>query len=100
MRTFRFRRALVLAVLAAPAIGFAQPAAYPSKPVHIVVPYPAGIDADFDCKVGECGSCLTTVLEGAPIHRDYYLNARERAENKSICTCVSRAKGPRLVLDL
>lgn len=60
----------------------------------------AGIDADFDCKVGECGSCLTTVLEGTPIHRDYYLNARERAENKSICTCVSRAVGPRLVLDL
>jgi vanillate O-demethylase ferredoxin subunit len=60
----------------------------------------AGIDADFDCKVGECGSCLTTVLEGTPMHRDYYLNARERAENRSICTCVSRATGPRLVLDL
>lgn len=60
----------------------------------------AGVDADFDCKVGECGSCLTTVLEGTPIHRDYYLNGRERAENKSMCTCVSWAKTSRLVLDL
>lgn len=60
----------------------------------------AGVDADFDCKVGECGSCLATVLEGAPIHRDYYLNARERADNKSMCTCVSWANTSRLVLDL
>lgn len=60
----------------------------------------AGVDADFDCKVGECGSCLTSVLEGTPVHRDYYLNATERAECTSMCTCVSWAKAQRLVLDL
>lgn len=60
----------------------------------------AGIEADYDCKVGECGSCLTTVLEGTPWHRDYYLNAKERAESPSLCTCVSWAKSARLVLDL
>lgn len=60
----------------------------------------AGIDADYDCKVGECGSCLTTVLQGTPLHRDYYLNAKERAECTSMCTCVSWAKSTRLILDL
>ena len=60
----------------------------------------AGIDADYDCKVGECGSCLTSVLEGAPIHRDFYLNAKERSEGASMCTCVSWSKSTRLVLDL
>lgn len=60
----------------------------------------SGIEADYDCKVGECGTCLTAVLEGVPEHRDYYLNARERAEGKSICTCVSWSSSPRLVLDV
>jgi tripartite-type tricarboxylate transporter receptor subunit TctC len=60
MRTFRFRRALVLAVLAAPAIGFAQPAAYPSKPVHIVVPYPAGGSGDFLARL--VGTRLSQVM--------------------------------------
>lgn len=60
----------------------------------------AGADAEFDCKVGECGSCLTTVLEGTPLHRDYYLNAKERLEGASMCTCVSWSETPRLVLDL
>lgn len=60
----------------------------------------AGVDAEHDCKVGECGSCLTTVLDGTPLHRDYYLNAKERLECTSMCTCVSWAKTQRLVLDL
>lgn len=60
----------------------------------------SGIEADYDCKVGECGTCLTSVLEGVPLHRDYYLNDRERAEGTSLCTCVSWSRSPRLVLDL
>jgi ferredoxin-NADP reductase len=60
----------------------------------------AGAEADYDCKVGECGTCLTTVLEGMPQHRDYYLSDKERAEGTSMCTCVSWAKSRRLVLDL
>jgi len=60
----------------------------------------SGIDADYDCKVGECGTCLTAVLDGVPMHRDYYLNARERAEGSSMCTCVSWSASTRLVLDL
>lgn len=60
----------------------------------------AGVDAPFDCKRGECGSCALTVLSGTVDHRDYYLNARERASNKVICCCVSRATGEEIVLEI
>lgn len=60
----------------------------------------AGIDVDYDCKRGECGVCTVPVLEGVPLHQDYYLNEREREENKVMQVCVSWAKTRRLVLDL
>lgn len=59
-----------------------------------------GCDPMFDCKRGECGVCATEVLEGEIDHRDYVLTAREKAEGKVMHICISRAKGPRLVLDL
>lgn len=59
-----------------------------------------GCDPMFDCKRGECGVCATTVLEGEIDHRDYVLTAREKAEGTVMHICISRAKGPRLVLDL
>jgi vanillate O-demethylase ferredoxin subunit len=60
----------------------------------------AGVDPLFDCKRGDCGICQTTVLEGVPDHRDYILSENERAAGKLMQICVSRAKTPRLVLDL
>ena len=60
----------------------------------------AGVDPLHDCRRGECGMCMTAVLEGTPDHRDHALSARERAEGKVICTCVSRSLTPELVLDL
>jgi ferredoxin-NADP reductase len=60
----------------------------------------AGVDPMFDCKRGDCGICQTTVLEGVPDHRDYILSDSERAAGKLMQICVSRAKTPRLVLDL
>jgi vanillate O-demethylase ferredoxin subunit len=60
----------------------------------------AGCDPLYDCKRGECGVCSTTVLEGVPDHRDYFLTDDEKAEGKLIQICISRAKTPRLVLDL
>ncbi|HYM02143.1 MAG TPA: PDR/VanB family oxidoreductase, partial [Stellaceae bacterium] len=60
----------------------------------------AGDDPLFDCRRGECGVCVTAVLEGEPLHRDYYLTDAEKAAGKSMCICISRAKTPRLVLDL
>jgi len=58
------------------------------------------IDPMYDCQRGECGICQVTVLEGIPDHRDHILSEGERAENKVMQICVSRAKTPRLVLDL
>lgn len=60
----------------------------------------AGCDPMFDCRRGECGVCQATVLEGIPDHRDYFLSDTERASNTLIQTCISRARSPRLVLDL
>lgn len=58
-----------------------------------------GLDPLFDCRRGECGICVTDVIEGEPDHRDMNLSEREKRAGKLICTCVSRAKGGRLVLD-
>jgi vanillate O-demethylase ferredoxin subunit len=60
----------------------------------------AGLDPLYDCKRGECGMCVMNVLDGRPDHRDHALTPREREEGKLICTCVSRALTPGLVLDL
>ena len=60
----------------------------------------AGCDIDHSCREGVCGSCETRVLEGEVDHRDYFLSDSEKASNKVIQICISRAKTPRLVLDL
>jgi len=58
------------------------------------------VDPMYDCQRGECGICQVAVLEGIPDHRDHILSESERAENNVMQICVSRAKTPRLVLDL
>jgi vanillate O-demethylase ferredoxin subunit len=60
----------------------------------------AGMDLMHDCLRGDCGICQTEVLAGVPDHRDVVLTDAERAEGKLIHICVSRAKSPRLTLDL
>ena len=60
----------------------------------------AGLTVPSSCEQGACGTCLTTVIEGEVDHQDVYLNASEKAANSAMMTCVSRAKGPRLVLDI
>ena len=59
-----------------------------------------GCDPLFDCKRGECGVCAVPVIEGDIDHRDYVLSASEKAAGNVIQICISRALGPRLVLDL
>lgn len=58
-----------------------------------------GLETLFDCRRGECGVCVAKVLTGEADHRDICLSPRER-ESGSFCTCVSRARSARLVLDL
>jgi ferredoxin-NADP reductase len=60
----------------------------------------AGIPVGSSCRDGICGSCETRVLDGTPDHRDSLLSASERAAGRSMMVCVSRARTPRLVLDI
>jgi len=52
------------------------------------------------CREGVCGTCETKILEGEAEHRDQYLSDGEKAAQKTMMICVSRARGARLVLDL
>jgi tetrachlorobenzoquinone reductase len=60
----------------------------------------AGIEIPRSCEQGICGTCEVRVLAGEIEHRDSILSASERAANNTMMTCVSRARSPRLVLDL
>ncbi|MGE4481937.1 PDR/VanB family oxidoreductase [Acidocella sp.] len=60
----------------------------------------AGVKIEVKCEEGVCGTCVTTVLEGTPDHRDKFLTEDERASGEEICACCSRACGARLVLDV
>jgi predicted pyridoxine 5'-phosphate oxidase superfamily flavin-nucleotide-binding protein/ferredoxin len=59
---------------------------------------PAVVDAPHGCRAGHCRTCAVEVLAGEPDHRDTALLPAEREH--SMCLCISRANGERLVLDL
>jgi ferredoxin-NADP reductase len=59
----------------------------------------AGLDPLFDCRRGDCGVCTTRVIEGEPDHRDVCLSEKDHRSG-DFCPCVSRARSPKLVLDL
>ena len=59
-----------------------------------------GVDVPTSCEQGVCGTCITTVLEGTPDHRDSFLSQKEHARADCMAICVSRARSPVLVLDL
>ena len=59
-----------------------------------------GIDVPSACEEGVCGTCETRILAGEADHRDMLLSAAERAANRSMMICCSRAKSARLELDL
>ncbi len=60
----------------------------------------AGVDMPSSCEQGVCGTCMVTVLEGDLDHQDVYFSDGEREAGDRLLTCVSRAAGERLVLDL
>ncbi|HET8744883.1 MAG TPA: PDR/VanB family oxidoreductase [Ramlibacter sp.] len=59
-----------------------------------------GHEVPFSCREGLCGTCETAVCEGQPEHRDYVYPPSQRESLRTMLVCVSRAKSPRLVLDL
>jgi vanillate O-demethylase ferredoxin subunit len=59
-----------------------------------------GIAIESSCEEGVCGTCLTHVLDGEPDHRDSFLSESERASCDKMLVCVSRAKSPKLLLEL
>jgi tetrachlorobenzoquinone reductase len=60
----------------------------------------AGVNVDFSCMEGICGSCRVTVKEGLPDHRDHVLTDEERARNDTALVCCCGSRTQRLVLDL
>jgi ferredoxin-NADP reductase len=60
----------------------------------------AGVEVEFSCREGTCGTCETGVLAGVPDHRDAVLSADERAANDCMMLCVGRCVEGPLVLDL
>ncbi|MFJ6153381.1 PDR/VanB family oxidoreductase [Micromonospora profundi] len=60
----------------------------------------AGVQVLSSCREGTCGTCETPVLAGTPEHRDSLLTEQERAAGDTMMICVSRARTPRLVLEL
>lgn len=58
------------------------------------------VAVDFTCRRGDCGSCVSTVLEGVPDYRNTVLSERARAAGRRIALCVDRSQTPLLVLDL
>lgn len=60
----------------------------------------AGVDVEYSCMEGVCGTCETRVLSGVPDHRDQVLTDREKAANDVMMICCSGSLSPRLVLEL
>ena len=60
----------------------------------------AGIAVPTSCQQGVCGSCLTTVLDGVPDHRDMVQTDAEKSTNRRMAVCCSRSTSKILVLDL
>jgi vanillate monooxygenase ferredoxin subunit len=58
-----------------------------------------GVDAPSSCQQGICGECVVRVLAGEPDHRDDVLTDDEHAQGL-FTPCTSRARGPRIELDL
>ncbi|GAB2627687.1 PDR/VanB family oxidoreductase [Prescottella soli] len=58
------------------------------------------IEIDTSCREGICGTCVLDVLGGTPDHRDNCLTVGEKKAGDRIAACVSRARSPRLIVEL
>lgn len=66
--------------------------------LECIRPIVPGVPAS--CEEGFCGTCEVRMLAGTADHRDQILTKSEQEANDTIFICVSRAKSPRIVLDI
>lgn len=59
-----------------------------------------GIDHPYACREGLCGTCEVRVLEGQPDHKDNVLSEQERLTGQRFIPCISRCRGPQLIIEL
>ncbi|WP_175717872.1 PDR/VanB family oxidoreductase [Burkholderia anthina] len=59
-----------------------------------------GIEVPVSCEQGVCGTCVTRICSGVPLHRDLFLTDEEHLANDRFTPCCSRSISPILVLDL
>lgn len=59
-----------------------------------------GVKIPVSCEQGICGTCVTTVIEGEPDHRDMFFTPAEHARNDRFTPCCSRSKTSCLVVDI
>lgn len=59
-----------------------------------------GIEVDYGCEAGVCGTCETRLISGIPDHRDEVLTDAQKESNSLIMICCSGAKSEKLVLDI
>ena len=60
----------------------------------------AGIDCNYACMQGTCGSCEVQVLEGVPDHRDSVLSPAQKASGKTMLICCSGSVSKSLSLNI
>ena len=59
-----------------------------------------GLKVPYSCRVGRCGTCEVNVIDGQIEHHDFLLDEDQRKSNKTILTCVSRAKSNQIILEI
>ncbi|SDR60896.1 PDR/VanB family oxidoreductase [Paraburkholderia tuberum] len=61
----------------------------------------AGAETLFECRRGECGLCAVSIVsvDGPVDHRDVFFSGHQHAENKRMCSCVSRVAGGTVTIE-
>ncbi|MEV4604386.1 PDR/VanB family oxidoreductase [Amycolatopsis sp. NPDC049253] len=57
-------------------------------------------EVPYSCEEGFCGTCVTKVIGGSPVHRDTVLSAEDHAAGATMTICVGSCSSAELVLDL
>lgn len=59
----------------------------------------AGYEVAISCGIGQCGSCALDIVAGEADHRDIYLTDAQKAAQRRVMPCCSRARSAVLVVD-